>query len=196
MFHTIPNSVQKQMEALEEIDARDRVDGTPQVKRLRQVPPETGRLLAFLAAGAPKGAWLEIGTSAGYSSLWLALAARQAGTKLITFELLPDKVKLAKDTIKKAGVEDVVELIHGDARGHVRDYAEVGFCFLDAEKEMYLDFFELISPNLVKGGLLVMDNAINHADVLQPAIDKAMADTGLDSVLIAAGKGLLVCRKI
>jgi caffeoyl-CoA O-methyltransferase len=196
MFHTIPNVVQKQMEALEEIDARDRVDGTPQVKRLRQVPPETGRLLAFLAAGAPKGAWMEIGTSAGYSALWLALAARQAGVKLITFELLPDKVKLAKDTFKKAAVEDVVELIHGDARGHVRDYAEVGFCFLDAEKEMYLDFFELISPNLVKGGLLVMDNVINHADVLQPVVDKAMGDTGLDSVLIAAGKGLLVCRRI
>jgi predicted O-methyltransferase YrrM len=196
MFHNIPQAVRKQMQALEEIDARDRTDGTPQIKRLRQIPPETGKVLAFLAAGVPKGAWLEIGTSAGYSALWLSLAARQHGTKLITFELLPDKIKLAKDTFKKAAVEDVVELIHGDARGHVRDYAEVGFCFLDAEKEMYLDFFELISPNLVPGGLLVVDNAISHADDIKPMLDKAMADTSLDSVIIPVGKGLLVCRKI
>ena len=117
MFHNIPHAVLKQMQALEEIDARDRTDGTPQIKRLRQVPPETGKVLAFLAAGAPKGAWLEIGTSAGYSALWLSLAARQSGTKLITFELLPDKIKLAKDTFKKAAVGDLVELIHGDTRG-------------------------------------------------------------------------------
>lgn len=196
MFHTIPQAVLKQMQALEEIDSRDRQDGTPQIKRLRQVPPDTGKMLAFLAAGVPKGAWLEIGTSAGYSALWLSLAARHCGTKLITFELLPDKVKLAKETFKKAGVEDVVELIHGDARGHVRDYAEVGFCFLDAEKEMYLDFFELVSPNLVPGGLLVIDNVTSHVDAVQPMMDKAMSDTSLDCVLIPVGKGLLACRRI
>lgn len=196
MFHTIPHAVKKQMEALEEIDAQDRQDGTPQIKRLRQVPPEVGKLLAFFAAGAPKGAWLEIGTSAGYSALWLSLAARHCSRKLITFELLPDKVKLAKDTFKKAGVEDVVELVHGDARGHVRDYAEVGFCFLDAEKEMYLDFFELISPNLVPGGLLVVDNVISHAAELKPMLDKALADFGLDCLVLPIGKGLLVCRRI
>jgi len=195
MFHNIPQAIQKQMESLEEIDTRDRQDGTPLVKRLRQVTPETGRLLAFLAAGAAKGAWLEIGTSAGYSALWLSLAARQRSAKLITFELLPDKIKLAKDTFKKAAVEDVVELIHGDARGHVRDYAEVGFCFLDAEREMHLDFFQLISPNLVPGGLLVMDGAVKYAEMLQPVIDAASDDPGLDSVVITADRGLLVCRK-
>ena len=196
MFHNIPLAITKQMQALEEIDARDRQDGTPRIKRLRQIPPETGKVLAFLAAGAPKGAWLEIGTSAGYSALWLSLAARQCGEKLITFELLPDKIKLAKDTIKKAAVGDVVELVHGDARGHVRDYAEVAFCFLDCEKEMYLDFFELITPNLVPGGLFVVDNVINHEENIRPMLDKAFADTSMDSVIIPVGNGLLACRKL
>ncbi|MEN8241731.1 MAG: class I SAM-dependent methyltransferase [Chloroflexota bacterium] len=195
MFNTIPAAVLKQMKVLEEIDAKDRQDGTPKIKRLRQVPPDSGKVLAFLAAGVPKGAWLEIGTSAGYSALWLSLAARQRGAKLITFELLPDKVKLAKDTFKKAAVGDVVELVHGDARGHIRDYAEVSFCFLDCEKEMYLDFFELITPNLIPGALLVADNAINHADNIQVMLDKAFADPSLDSVIIPVGKGLLACRK-
>ena len=76
MFHDLPEAIQEQMTALEEIDAQDRQDGTPQVKRLRQIPPATGKFLAFIAASAPEGAWLEIGTSAGYSALWLSLAAK------------------------------------------------------------------------------------------------------------------------
>jgi predicted O-methyltransferase YrrM len=121
MFHNISQTVLDQMKALEGIDAQDRQDGTPHLKRLRQIPPETGRFLAMLAAVVPEGAWLEIGTSAGYSALWISLAANLRGRKLITFELLPDKVTLAKKTLKKAQVENLVELVHGDARGHVGD---------------------------------------------------------------------------
>ena len=102
MFHDIPKPVLDQMKALEEIDALDRQDGTPNIKRLLQIPPETGKFLAVLAAGVPDGAWLEIGTSAGYSALWITRATKLRGTKLVTFELLPEKADLAKKTFKKA----------------------------------------------------------------------------------------------
>lgn len=184
------------MKTLEEIDARDRQDGTPRLERLRQIPPETGKFLAILAANTPKGTWLEIGTSAGYSALWIAQAASLRGTKLITFELLPDKAALAKKTFQKAKVGDLVEFVHGDARGHMKDYSEVAFCFLDAEREMYLDFYDLISPNLVSGGLLVVDNVISHSEELAEFIAKAEEDTSIDSVVVPIGKGLLVCRKL
>ena len=74
MFHGIPEPVINQMRRLEALDAADRQDGTPRLRRLRQVSPETGRFLAMLLAAAPGGQVLEIGTSAGYSALWLALA--------------------------------------------------------------------------------------------------------------------------
>jgi predicted O-methyltransferase YrrM len=196
MFHQIPKPVLDQMKVLEEIDARDRQDGTPHLKRLRQIPPETGRLLAILAANAPKGAWLEIGTSAGYSALWIAQAAKLCGTKLVTFELLPDKAALAKKTFQKAKIGDLVEFVHGDARGHVGDYGEVAFCFLDAEKEMYLEFYDLIAPNLVSGGILVADNAVNHGEEIAEVIARAEEDTTVDSVIVPIGKGVLVCRKL
>ncbi len=86
MFHDIPFKVQERMSALEAIDARDRLDGTPKARRMRQIPPETGKLLALLAAGAPPGTVLEVGTSGGYSSLWLTLACRERGDRLVTFE--------------------------------------------------------------------------------------------------------------
>jgi predicted O-methyltransferase YrrM len=196
MFHQITKPVLDQMKALEEIDARDRQDGTPHLKRLRQIPPETGRMLAILAANTPKGAWLEIGTSAGYSALWIAQAARLCGTKLVTFELLPDKATLAKKTFQKAKVDDLVEFVHGDARGHVGDYGEVAFCFLDAEKEMYIEFYDLITPNLVSGGILVANNAVGQGEEITEFITKAEEDTTIDSVIVPIGKGVLVCRKL
>lgn len=67
MFHDIPGAVLARMQELEAIDAHDREDGTPRLKRLRQIPPETGRFIALLAASSPSGRWIEIGTSAGYS---------------------------------------------------------------------------------------------------------------------------------
>jgi predicted O-methyltransferase YrrM len=86
MFHKIPAKMLSKMRELEQIDLRDRVDGTPQSKRLRQVPSEVGRFIAILAASAPEGRWVEIGTSAGYSTLWLALAARTRHSKVTTIE--------------------------------------------------------------------------------------------------------------
>ena len=196
MFHDIPKAVLDRMQYLEEIDTRDRQDGTTRIKRLRQIPPLTGRFLALLAASSPQGAMLEIGTSGGYSTLWLSLACKARGSKLVTFELLPEKVEIARETFKKAKVENLVELIHGDARGHMNDYEDIAFCFLDAEKEMYLEFFDLVVPNLMSGGLFVADNTISAKDDLQKFLEKAYADERVDAVDVPISKGVLVCRKV
>lgn len=196
MFHNIPQPILDRMLYLEEIDARDRLDGTARMERLRQIPPETGRFLALIAACAPKGKYIEIGTSAGYSTLWLALACRQMGRKVTTFEILDEKAELAKETFKLAGVEDVVELIHGDALELLTEYKDIGFCFLDAEKEIYSDCYEAVVPNMVPGGILVADNAINHAETLQPMLNRALVDDRVDAMIVPIGKGELVCRKL
>ena len=196
MFHNISPAIVERMRVLEELDAQDRTDGTPRMQRLRQIPPETGKFLALLAASAPKGPILEIGTSAGYSTLWLAVAALALGRKVITFEILPEKVKLAQETFRSAGVEETVKLIVGDARQHLVLYYNIAFAFLDAEKEVYGDCYELIVPRLVKGGLLVADNAINHRETLAPMLERALSDERVDALIVPIGKGELVCRKV
>ena len=103
-IYDIPPAVQTRMRFLEEQDARDRQDGTHRPERLRQIPPETGILLALLAARAPSGPMIEIGTSAGYSALWLSLAARERGDKLLTHESMPEKIKLAQKTFQQSQV--------------------------------------------------------------------------------------------
>ncbi len=196
MFHNIRPAILERMKHLEEIDRRDRADGTPRLARLRQIPPETGRFLALLAASTPDGSWLEIGTSAGYSTMWLALACEQTGRRLTTFELLPEKIALARETIRLAGIESAVELAEGDAREKLRGFPRVAFCFLDAEKEIYSDCYDAVVPNMVAGGILAADNAVSHGDALRPMLEKALADARLDSVIVPIGKGVLVSRKI
>src|SRR3990172_10971745 len=171
MFHDIPPLVQERMAVLEAVDARDRLDGTPKARRLRQIPPETGKFLALLAAGAPPGELLEIGTSGGYSSLWLTLACRERGDRLVTFEELADKVTLARQTFQLAGVEDLVQVVQGNAPDLLPHYPGVAFCFLDIEKDAYSACYQSVVPNLVPGGLLCADNVISHAAELEQFLE-------------------------
>jgi predicted O-methyltransferase YrrM len=195
VFHDIPESIAARMKYLEEIDARDRLDGTTRLRRLRQIPPETGRFVALLAASAPAGRYIEIGASAGYSTLWIALACRVLGRRVTTFEVLDEKAALARETFALAGVDDVVTLVHGDARDHLADLNDIAFCFLDAEKEIYGECYEAVIPKMTSGGLLVADNAINHETTLRPMLDRALADERVDAVIVPIAKGELVCRK-
>jgi len=196
MFHTIPKEIKERMDYLESLDNEDRLAGKSPLEKLRQVPPETGKFIALLAAGAPEGTYLEIGTSAGYSALWLALACKELGRKLITFEVLEEKAKLARETFKITGLENVVELVFGDAKKYLQNYKNVAFCFLDAEKEEYLDCYEKVVPNLVKGGILVADNVISHKAVLEPMLERALTDVRVDALIVPIERGELVCRKI
>lgn len=194
------------MQELEAIDRRDRTDGTPHAKRLRQISPEVGKFIALLAALAPAGRCIEIGASAGYSTLWLALACRAApgsssgsaagaGRRLTTFEIDSAKVEVAGATFAAAGVSDAIELVHGDALAHLPECHDIAFCFLDAEKSLYQPCYDLVVPRMVPGGILVADNAISHEAQLRPMLDHALRDERMDAVLVPIGKGDLICRK-
>ena len=196
MFHNIPQSILERMDFLEATDQRDRTDGTSRIQRLRQIPPETDKFIAMLAAAAPPGEYIEVGTSAAYSTMWLALACRMMGRKITTFEILPEKAVLAQETFRLAGIEDVVNFVHGDALKYLDNFQNVAFCFLDAEKEIYGDCYEKIVSNMVSGGILVADNAINHQETLRPMLERALEDTRVDAMIVPVGKGELICRKL
>lgn len=196
MFHDIPDAMLERMEYLRELDARHRAAEMEGFKRLRQIPPATGRFIALLCASAPAGACLEIGTSGGYSGLWLSLACRATGKTLITHEFAEAKISLATETFKMAGVDDIVRIVRGDAREHLGKYENVGFCFLDAEKDAYDECYELVVPRLVRGGILVADNVVSHEEILAPWIDKILADARVDALVVQIGSGVLVIKKI
>lgn len=196
MFHNIPQPILNRMRELEAQDTLDREDGTPRLQRLRQIPPVTGKFLALLCASAPKGGVLEVGTSGGYSSLWLSLACKERGDHLTTFEILEEKVTRANETFEATQITDQIQLIHGDAREVIEGYRELAFCFLDAERDIYLDIYEKLMPNLIPGGILAVDNVISHADELGDFVTQAEDDPRVDALVVPIGKGILVCRKL
>ena len=196
MFANIPECILARMKYLEKLNHKHRKNNVDKWQRLRQIPPETGRLLAVLGACAPAGEYLEIGTSGGYSALWISLACRELGRKLTTFEILREKIEIARQTFKVAGIEDIVELIEGDARQYVKQYHGVSFCFLDAEKDVYKECYEMVVPNMVRGGILIADNVISHKEILQNMVDHALSDERVDALVVPIGSGELVCRKI
>ena len=88
----------------------------------------------------------------------------------------------------------VVELIVGVACEYLPSFQEIAFCFLDDEKEVYKECYEVVVPNLTNSGLLMADNVISHRENLQPVVDRALADERIDALVIPIGKGLLMCR--
>ncbi len=196
MFQVIPKIVLSRMRFLEELETERDAEHDEAKQRLLQVPEETGRFLSLVAASAPKGIWLEIGTSGGYSALWLSLAAREAGAKLITHEIQDWKIELARETFREAGVEDVVELVTGDAGAHLDKYDDIGFCFMDADKEDYRDQYDAVVSRMVPGGIMVADNIDSHRDMLEGMVSYALQDGRMDNIVVPIGSGLLFGRKV
>ncbi|MFH1865464.1 MAG: class I SAM-dependent methyltransferase [Candidatus Eisenbacteria bacterium] len=196
MFHHIPDEVLARMRELEKKDETDRANGIEGFERLRQVPSETGRFLAIVAASAPEGAFIEIGTSGGYSGLWISLACRVLGRRLTTFEIAGAKVALATETFSEAGVDDIVSIVPGDAREHLAAQSGVSFCFLDIEKKLYEECYEAVLPNMVSGGFLVADNVISHAGDLSAFLDRAESDERMDTMVVPVGSGVLLARRV
>jgi caffeoyl-CoA O-methyltransferase len=196
VLHDIPSPIAARMKVLEALDADERRQDLPPSERIRAVPPESGRLLALLAATAPAGARIELGTGSGYSTLWLALAARAGGTRVRTFEVREDRAATARETFRVAGVEAEVELVVGDLHARLGRERDIGFCFMDHAKEQYADGFATVVPNLVPGGLLIADNVLSHQDALAPFVEAALADARVDGTVLPVGKGLLLCRRV
>lgn len=182
---------------MERQDAGERERNVARAARLRQIMPDVGRLLHTLVLAARPRTIIEIGTSGGYSTIWLATAARDVGATVTTLEIDPVKVRMADANLREAGVEDIATIAEGDAFAYLRTRAEpVDFVFLDAEKEDYLAYFELIVPLLPPGGVLVADNLVSHAGDLAPFRDRALAHAELSAVLVPVGRGELLAVKL
>jgi caffeoyl-CoA O-methyltransferase len=188
VFHDISANMQQVMRALEEQVVRDQPS-------LRSVSVDVGRCLSLLAMSAPQGAFLELGSSGGYSSLWLSLAARARGVTLTTVDLDEKKVALARENISRAGVGSI-QVFHGDALDYATRFEELAFCFSDIEPpENNAKVYEKVVPRLVPGGWLVIDN-VTSPRLQTELLNRAEKDPRVDSVLLPFSKGDLICRKI
>ncbi|MGB9597925.1 MAG: O-methyltransferase [Candidatus Poribacteria bacterium] len=141
--------------------------------QMQNVPTEDGRLLRLLTEVSDAKHVVEIGTSNGYSGLWFCLALRTTGGKLTTFEIDHERVLLAQANFKKAGVDNMVKIIEGDAHKEVTKLKEpIDIVFIDADKEGYSDYLNKLLPLVKTGGLVIAHNMRSPAP--DPAYIKAI----------------------
>lgn len=164
------------------------------LERLRNLEPDTAALLALIVRAAQARQVLELGTSNGYSTLWLADAVRATGGHLVSVELDPDRSAEAARNLARGGLTKFAEVLVQDAGDALRQStnAQWDLVFLDAERPAYVSYW----PNLVRalrpGGLLAVDNVTSHADEVADFRALLAADPRMIEAVAPTGAGLLL----
>ena len=166
---------------------------------LLSVGRETGMLLYLLATGAQSKRILELGTSYGYSTVWLAAAARTTGGKVLSLELRDFKIEHARQALTRAGLSTRVEFHQGDCLETLKTLSgPFDFVLLDVWKDLYLPCFELVHPKLAPGAIIAADNML-LPEIVRPQAEayrkRVRAVGDLDSVLLDIGNGIEISRK-
>jgi predicted O-methyltransferase YrrM len=180
----------------------DKMDRSEMLQHLDEfllsVGPATGQLINLLAKEAKATVILEVGSSYGYSTVWLAEAARHTGGKVISLEIHQEKQKHARATIEKAGLAGAVDFRLGDARELLSSLDEsVDFVLLDLWKDLYIPCFDLFYPKLRPGALIAADN-MTFPEESRPQAEayrkhlRTKAD--IQSVLLPVGSGIELSR--
>ncbi|KAA0699930.1 DUF1442 domain-containing protein [Neorhizobium sp. P12A] len=167
-----------------------------QDRRMRAVGPETGQFINILAKSLGKPTILELGTSFGYSGIWLAEAARASSGRLITMELHDYKSAYARDMAVRAGLAKHIDFRVGDAVKMIAELSHgIDFVLVDLWKDLYLPCLEGFYPKLNPGAIIVADNMIWPGDDYVKQYGVAVrAKPGISSVLLPVGNGLEVSR--
>ena len=142
---------------------------------------------------------IEVGTSNGYSGIWLGKALKQTGGKLTTIEFYDKRLDVAKENFEKCGVADIIETKKGDASTileYLPEEIKVDFAFVDANKAQYIKFFHLIEPHLNVGGYIACDNVISHASKVQTFLDDINANPNYENVVLPLPAGLSLAKKL
>ena len=171
-------------------------DGDWRDQVLLAVGPDSGRLINILARSLKAPNILELGTSYGYSGIWLADAARETGGRLTTMELADYKSAHARAMSAKAGLADYVDFRVGDAVRMIGEMPDgIDFVLVDLWKDMYVPCLEAFYPKLKPGAIIVADNMIRPGgDEVRQYGERVRAMPKIDSVLVPVGSGLEISR--
>jgi len=166
-------------------------------RRMLNITRDTGEFLAVLVQATAARRVLEIGTSNGYSTLWLASAARATGGAVTTVELSEYKVGLARHNFSRSGLASSITLLQDDAGlvlARAGD-ASVDLIFLDSERPEYPGWWPHLKRVLRPGGLLVVDNATSHPEEMAPFVALVRSDAAFSTGLVPVGKGEFLAVK-
>lgn len=174
---------------LYEADAAQRAEGLPAGQRTRNIERSSGQYLHLLALAMRAQAMLEIGSSNGVSTIWLAAAARETGGRVMGTELIPERAGEANDNLRDAGLAEFGRVFAGDARLILKGWVgPFDLALIDAEKDDYVAHLEVVLPLVRLGGVIVADNVVSHD--LSAYQSRLRTLAGVESVTLPVGRGL------
>jgi predicted O-methyltransferase YrrM len=164
----------------------------PRLERFRNVEPPTAELLGILIRATGARRVLELGTSNGYSTIWLADAAEATGGSVVSVDTEPGRTALARENLERAGLASLVELRTEDAGAALAATGdgELEFVFLDAERPAYPSYLGELERALAPGGVLAVDNVISHAHELEEFTSLIETIPAFTQAVVAIGAGL------
>ena len=182
---------------LEQFGAENDAATDERPRRMLNITRDTGEFLSVLVRATLAMRILEIGTSNGYSTLWLADAARAIGGTVTTIESADYKARLAAATFARSGLAPFITLVHDDAGRYMQrgDAGAYDLIFLDAERSEYAGWWPHLRRLLRSGGLLVVDNATSHADQMASFVALVNADAAFTTCLVPVGNGEFLAVK-
>ncbi len=183
---------------LEQFGESNDASASSRQHKMLNITRETGEFLQWQVRALKSRRILEIGTSNGYSTIWLALAAQGLKSRVTTLDILTHKHEMARANLEKAKLSQWVQFLLLDASEFMRKQfnSEFDFIFLDSERENYVGWWGDLRRILMPGGVIVVDNAISHADEMQTFANVVRNTPGFLSTLIPIGKGELVILKL
>lgn len=156
------------------------------------VPPKDGQALRLLTEATGAKNVVEIGTSTGYSSLWLCLALQATGGHLTTFEINHQRASEAREHFHEAGVDGLVTVVEGDAHEQIANLkGTIDLAFIDADKEGYVDYLNKLLGRMRRGGLILAHNV----DMVPDYVRTVTSNPDLETIFYTEGAGLAVTLK-
>lgn len=161
------------------------------------VPYEDGKVLFDIIIENNYQSALEIGTSTGHSTIWIAWALSKTGGKLVTVEIDKDRQKEAVKNLEKVGLSDLVDFRLGDAHEIVREVeGPFDFVFSDADKSWYVQYFKDVDPKLEKGGCFTAHNVLQNQPGIKEYLDYVKRHSGYTTTINrSSGSGIAISYK-
>ena len=188
--------LQNLLDELERAGAANDAVETDRSRKMLNLEPGTARLVAILARATSATRVLEIGTSNGYSTIWLGWAVAPAGGRVISIEKSPEKHAMARENLARAGLENYVELRLGDASEIARELpGPFDLVFFDADRLTAPEQLRILVPKLTPRALLLADNVVSHPDEIVGYLNAVADLSDFEHVVVPVGKGLsIACR--
>ena len=185
------DSLQDLLRELEQFGLSNDAAISDRPRRMLNITRDTGAFLSVLVRATNARRVLEIGTSNGYSTLWLAQAAQAIDGHVTTVELSEFKLGLAAENFERSGLVGVITQVRGETGGLLESMPDSCFdlIFLDSERSEYPGWWPSIKRVLRRGGLLVVDNATSHASEMAPFVALVATDPDFASCTVPVGNG-------